>query len=167
MDVLAALEHSAFSTWIRESPSVWAYGFVLFLHTVGLAMLVGPSLVVDLRVLGVAAELPLPDFAPFFRLAWWGFALNAASGVVLFAADATMKAVNPVFYAKLALIAAGMWLLTRIRLALGRDAGPPRWLAAASLVVWSSAIVAGRLLAYFGQDSGLEDLLKRALGLGA
>ena len=39
MDFLIRLEESGFGTWVRESPSLWAYPTVLFLHTLGLALL--------------------------------------------------------------------------------------------------------------------------------
>ncbi len=50
--VFAAIESSALSTFLHESPSLRVFPFVLILHTVGLALLVGASLAVDLRILG-------------------------------------------------------------------------------------------------------------------
>ena len=50
MELLTVLEDSAFSTWLRESTSLWAYPTILTLHTVGLAVLVGLNATVDLRV---------------------------------------------------------------------------------------------------------------------
>ena len=45
------IEMSALSIWLRESPSLWAFPFVLILHTVGLAFLVGAANVaLDVRV---------------------------------------------------------------------------------------------------------------------
>ena len=35
------VEATALSYWLRESPSLWAFPFVLILHTVGLAFFVG------------------------------------------------------------------------------------------------------------------------------
>jgi len=40
MDLLATLESSGFSTWLRESNSIWGYPMILTLHTVGLALVV-------------------------------------------------------------------------------------------------------------------------------
>src|SRR5215470_11566996 len=105
MDFLASLEQSGFSTWVRESPSVWAYPTVLFLHTFGLGLLVGTSMVIDLRVLGVSRFLPLEPFKKFFSLMWAGFWVNALSGVVLVMIDATRLLANPLFYVKLGFIA--------------------------------------------------------------
>src|SRR5262249_12229015 len=105
MDFLARLEQSGFSTWVRESPSVWAYPTVLFLHTVGLGFLVGPSMVIDLRVLGFSRDLPLEPMKRFFPLMYFGFWINAASGLVLVMIDATTMLVNPLFYIKIGFIA--------------------------------------------------------------
>jgi hypothetical protein len=46
------IEGTGFSTWVRESPSLFAYLTILFFHTVGLAFLVGPSIAIVARVLG-------------------------------------------------------------------------------------------------------------------
>jgi len=48
------IETTALSVWVRESPSLWAFPFVLILHTVGMGFLVGTNIALDLRVLGFA-----------------------------------------------------------------------------------------------------------------
>jgi len=155
MDTLTWLENSGFATWIRTSPSIWAYPTILTLHTLGLAVLVGANWALDLRLLGVAKAIPLQTLSPSFRVMWIGFWVNFVSGVLLFAADATTKGTTTVFMVKLALIAVGVALivLTR-RTVYGRGAKAPtidataRLLAAGSLLVWIVAIAAGRLMAY-------------------
>jgi hypothetical protein len=155
MEVLSSLEQSAFSTWLHESPSIWAYPTILTLHTIGLALLVGANTVLDLRVLGVAQRLPLEGLGGSFRVMWFGFWVNALSGVALFVADATTKGSTWLFMFKLALVAVGVVLivLTR-RQVFGDSPDHPRitprakLLAVASLLVWIAAITAGRLMAY-------------------
>ena len=63
MAFLAALDHSAFSTWLRGSDSIWAFPTVLTLHTLGMMVLAGASAVLDLRLLGVARQIPAPRAA--------------------------------------------------------------------------------------------------------
>ena len=46
------VETSALSTWLRESPSLWVFPFILILHTVGLAFFVGANVAWDVRALG-------------------------------------------------------------------------------------------------------------------
>ena len=58
MDFLVRLEQSGFSTWVRGSGSLFSYPLILFLHTVGMAMVAGINVFVDLRILGLAPAGP-------------------------------------------------------------------------------------------------------------
>jgi len=148
------LEATPLSTWLRESPSLWAFPFVLILHTVGLAFFVGTNVAWDVRVLGFSLGIPLEALRRYFLVMWAGFWINAFSGVLLLLAYPTKALTNPLFYAKLALITFGVVLAFRIRrevngLGARADAPPTaRMLAAVSLVCWIAVIFAGRLLAY-------------------
>jgi hypothetical protein len=151
------LQDSAVAVWTRESPSIWAYPTVLMLHTVGLGVLVGANAVIDFTLLGFAPRLPIPSLAPLYRFMWAGFAVNAVTGAMLFAADATTKSKQPVFYIKLMLIALALVVTAVIRKRVERgpvlrDANtgprPGRRLAVLSLLLWAGAITAGRLMAY-------------------
>ena len=115
MEFLAWLENTGFGTWVRESPSVFAYPTILFLHTVGLGFLVGTNIVIDLRLLGFAAEAPLAPLDKFFPVMWVGFWINAVSGTALLIADATTKFANPVFFIKMAFVALSVINMVLIR----------------------------------------------------
>jgi hypothetical protein len=164
MDFLIGLEQSALGVWVRESASLWAYPTILFLHTAGLAMLVGVSTAVDLRILGFAPSLPLAPMRRFFPLMWVGFWINTVSGLALLIADASTKVVNPVFLIKLGLVGlavANIYAIDRqvFRGPLAQKTVMPpnvRTLAWASLILWVGAITTGRLMAYIGPVSGLE-----------
>lgn len=148
---LASIEASALASWTRESTSIWAYPTILTLHTVGLAVVVGVSTVVDARLLGMAKQIPLEVLRPLFRVMWWAFALNFITGVVLFMADATTKATQTVFWIKLAFIVLALLVTQQVWRALKGSDQPTnrvRVLAAVSLFLWTGAIVSGRLLAY-------------------
>lgn len=157
MDVLGQVERSGIATWVRESGSLWAYPLILTLHTIGLSFLVGGAAVLDLRLLGFAPRVPVAALRALFPMMWLGFAVNALSGLALFAADATVKARQGVFWIKLALIGLGVVNVRSIRNVIRRDAASleagivvrrARMLAAVSLLIWAGAIVAGRLMAY-------------------
>ena len=155
MDFLSSLESSGFSTWLRESNSIWGYPTILTLHTVGLALLVGANTVLDLRLLGFAQRLPLEELARAFRIMWIGFWLNAVTGAMLFAADATTRGTSRLFISKLFLVAFGVLVILAIRRQVfGTTPDQPRigstakLLAVTSLAVWIAAITAGRLMAY-------------------
>jgi hypothetical protein len=153
--VLAWLESTEFSQWIVGG-SLYAFPTILTLHAVGMGVAVGLSAVLDLRILGVARTVPLVELRRYVPILWFGFWVNAVSGVLLLIGYPTKALTNPVFYLKLSLIAAGMVLLSRIaRLAFVTETPPAdavspalRRLAILSLVCWTGAITAGRLLAY-------------------
>ena len=152
---LVWLESSALSEWVVGSESMLAFPGILALHAIGMAFAAGLAAVLDLRILGVARGVPLAAFRRFLPVLWAGFWLNAASGVLLMVGYPTKALTNPVFYLKLLLIGVAMVLLVRIgRLIEHGDTAAPavartlRRLAIASLVCWSGAITAGRLLAY-------------------
>jgi hypothetical protein len=152
--MLERLETSAFSQWVVGSDSLLAYPTILTLHTVGLALVVGAAVVVDLRTLGVGEAIPLEVLRHAYRVFWSGFAINLVSGLVLFASEATTKGVQPVFYIKLTLIAAALVITSVIRRRTltprgsAGTAASARPLAIASLTLWGAAIIAGRLMAY-------------------
>jgi hypothetical protein len=171
VEFLAAIEHSAFCTWVREDGSLWAYPGILFMHTVGVAIVVGMSAMVDLRLLGFARTLPVAPLEKFFPVIWTGFWIDAVSGTILLAADATAKFTNPVFYVKMLFIAIGVVDIVLIRRVVFRgptaDAAVPalgKFLAAASLVLWFGATTAGRLMPYLGAVSGLPGVTNRIGG---
>ena len=152
----AWLEASAFSVWVRESPSVFAFPGILSVHAIGMALVVGLNAAIDLRILGFAPYIPLLEMKRFFPLIWIGFSMNAASGVALLIGYPTKALTNPVFYAKLAFIALGLVDLRLIRNQVLRDSSldkkpvptKGRLLAVASLACWAGAIATGRFLAY-------------------
>ena len=150
------IEGSWLSVWLREATTIWAFPFVLILHTVGLAFLVGVNVAIDLRALGGAMGVPLISLRRYYRVMWAGFWINAFSGVLLLIAYPTKALTNPIFYLKLTLIAVGLVLAVKIRTYVtsgtvgATDSAPRalRRLAAISLLVWVASITAGRLLAY-------------------
>ena len=149
IDLLTSIEGTALATWARESPSIWAYPAISTLHTVGLAIVVGASTVVNVRLLGFAPAIPLTSLRSVFPILWAGFVVNFLSGAVLFMADATTKSGQTVFYVKLGCIVLALMIALRIAKRLRRqDDEGLRPLALASLFLWTGAIVAARLMAY-------------------
>ena len=158
MGLFIWLEHTRFAIWLHESESVFAFPMVLLLHTIGMGLLVGLATVVNLRLLGCIPRVRLAPMLKLFPLMWLGFWINAVTGVLLLIADATNKLANPVFYIKLVLVALGVLSIIAIRSHVFRDpaldkapiSSNGKALAVASLVLWATAITAGRLMAYLG-----------------
>ena len=155
MGFFRSLQGSAFTDWFLGSASIWTYPTVLTLHTMGMAILVGASFVVHLRVLQVAGRIPLRQLQPLYRFIWIGFIINLLTGIVLFVTQAADRIVDPVFYVKIGSIVVALWFGTLVRRRAIDPGNAPqratlqiRSLAAASLGLWIVAIVAGRLMAY-------------------
>ena len=163
MNVLTAVENFGFSVWVRESGSLWSYPTILFLHSLGLALVVGLKTAIDLRLLGFAPTLPIAPMKRMFPMMWAAFALNAVSGVALLMADASTMMRSPVFAVKMALIALAVVVLSVMQTRVFRGDGPAgdrvsasvKALAVTSLLLWTAAITAGRLTAYLGPAVGL------------
>jgi hypothetical protein len=155
------IEESGFSTWVRESPSIWAFPVILLIHTLGMGFIVGVSAGIDLRILGMAPALRLAPMEKYLPILWFGFWTNAITGTMLLVADASMKLTNPDFYVKMAFIALSLINLSMIRKHVFRDpqietgkfSSKARFLAWTSLFCWLVVITSGRLLAYVGSTS--------------
>jgi hypothetical protein len=153
---LNTIEESGLSTWLRESESPFGFYFILLFHNIGLALAVGTSLFIGLRLLGFARDLPVAPLRKFFPVLWTGACISAVSGVLLLLAYPTKALTNPVFYVKLTLIGVGVWITLKIQRSVFEDENASaeiklaigKTLAARAFVVWLGALTAGRLLAY-------------------
>ena len=163
MSFFHQIEASGFSEWVRQSGSLWAFPGILLAHTYGMAIMVGVIAGIDLRILGLMPALRLAPLQRLLPLVWAAFWLNAITGTMLLAADASSKLTNPDFGVKMAFI---VLAVISQRLIQTRVFGDPdldrtpfssnaKMLAVMSLVCWVGAITAGRLLAYVGSANGL------------
>ncbi|MFN3944627.1 MAG: DUF6644 family protein [Allosphingosinicella sp.] len=150
-----ALETSSFGIWAARS--AWAYPIANVVHVLGLVLLLGGIGIVDLRLLGAFRTLPLAAVsAALTPLAVGGLVLLLASGLTMFAADASAMAASGTFRQKLVLIAVALANAAAFRFLFGgRVAGwttapPPaaRAMALASLLLWTAVAVWGRMIAY-------------------
>jgi hypothetical protein len=154
--LLGALEHSGLGLAVRQS--VWVYPAANVGHVAFVTAFFAAVVVLDLILLGV-----IPGGAALAvrakRAAMAIFVLVASTGAVLFIAEASHVASNPVFLTKLAVI--GLALLNaavlgrRAMEALGAGQAETaaaiekaRWAAGVSLVLWMLAVMLGRFIAY-------------------
>src|SRR5262247_3954610 len=127
---------------------------VLTLHTAGMAVLVGASWVLDLRLLGVNRRVPLSAYRWVFPVVAIGLLVNVVTGVMLFIKNATKWGTAIPFLIKMVFIIASVATLAPLRSHLLRNdaenevSGNFRFLAIASILAWTGAVTAGRLLAY-------------------
>lgn len=150
--VLTSLEQWPLASSLRGS--TWSYPLVNAAHILGIALLFGSIVPLDLRLAGLWPSLALePLRRVLVPVAVFGLLLAASSGFLLFAAKATKYAASFWFLAKIALVALALANALLLRMAPAwrqRGAGVwPRAAGLASIALWAAAIVMGRLVGYF------------------
>ena len=155
MGLLVWLETTDLSHWIRTSD--FGYSLVLAAHAIGMALVAGVSFMFCARALGLARDFPLSGFNRLFAWAWFGFALSAISGTLLFVGQPRRLLANWPFDVKLLLILIAGFSLRYLGKTLSdieglRACGDlPRHLkivATWPIVLWLGVILAGRLIGY-------------------
>lgn len=129
----------------------WAYPAFEALHVLGIALLVGNLVALEMRVFGRAAAIPVPALARLsLTIALTGFALAACTGVLMFSTRPGELLANPYFGAKMGLLAlAGAnALLFHLRHSLQRLDGLARVQMLLSTAIWIAVVFCGRWIAY-------------------
>jgi hypothetical protein len=155
VNFLTWLEGSGLGEWVRSS--TLGYPLMIACHAIGMAIMVGLALGLDMRLLGLFRGIPYTALNPFLAIAWAGFTLNFLSGAGLFSAQATTYITDGTFLLKMGLVFAGVITAAVLQSAVNRSSGgwssaaAPggiRLIAAASVGCWVGATVTGRLIAY-------------------
>jgi len=124
--------------------------------------------VVDLRILGVASDLPLRPLKRLFAIMWTGLAINVTTGLLLLTAYPTKALTNPDFYLKLSFIGLAVYIMRRMSILVFGDSSLSeaammvrgKVMAILSLVFWIGAVGSGRLLSetaryfFYGHPAG-------------
>lgn len=137
----------------------WSWPTVESLHFIGLTMLFGSIAAWDLRLMGVAKQVPLAAFHRLVPFAVLGFTVNASTGTLFLMTDPDQYVYNWAFHLKL------LWLLlaglnvTVFYLAFFRripEVGPgmpapllARVSGGVSLALWTMVIIFGRLITFY------------------
>lgn len=134
--------------------STWAIPSIQSVHILSLALLFACALVFALRIAGRGlSNEPLPQLsARFTRAIWILLLILLLTGLLLITAEPGRTITNPMFYAKMAMLAAviviTLWLAAVARRELERPSGLHVALAGISMLLWIGIIFAGRLIAY-------------------
>ena len=157
LTLLQSLQDSALGTWVREGN--YAFQAVAATHVLSLMLSVGMLVWFDFRLIGVLRSGRVADV--YRRLIPWataGFVLMFVTGGILFTGYAPAAYKNAFFWTKMATIAlAGVnalvyHLFTEKHMAeWGPDARPPaaaRAAGVASIVLWATVIICGRMMSY-------------------
>ncbi len=147
--------------WLGEAirDSAWLFPTLETFHFIGLCLLLGSMLLVDLRLTGIVKG-PVRPMLLYTRLAIAGFVINLLSGIGFFVSNPANYAANPLFWIKMGLVMlAGLnvaWfelVERREILALAEGAATParaKFVAGLSLITWFAVIVLGRFLPVLG-----------------
>jgi hypothetical protein len=136
-------------TWIGSSP--WAFPALEVVHIVGIALLLGNLVLVELRVWGAGAALDVQALGRLaLTLSLAGFGLIVASGSLMFASQPQELLANRAFAVKIALmfLAGCNAAMFHARGGLARLDATAKAQTLLSLGLWIGAIIAGRWIAY-------------------
>lgn len=156
-ELAAALQETGVATALRQS--FWVYPLVNAAHIVGLALLFGAIVPLDLRLLGIWPKVPLAAMSRILLpVALTGLAIAVPTGALLFSVRASEYAPMPLFWLKFSLIGAAIANALLLRLSLAwtvhehselAGTTPRLQLAGAlSIGLWLGVIVAGRMIGY-------------------
>lgn len=155
MEWLAPLAETGVARALIASPTL--YLLVNAAHIMGIGVLYGSILALDLRILGLNRSVPLHVIAGFLsRMAAAGAGLAILTGLCLVSVRPVEYAGNAAFLAKLALVAVGLAHALVLHRGIGwrrattdgHASAALRLSALASIIIWTSAIVAGRWIGF-------------------
>jgi hypothetical protein len=157
MEFANALQSTALATALRQS--FWIYPIVNGAHIVGLALLFGAIVPLDLRLLGLWRRVSLAAMTRILLpVAIAGLVLAISTGALLFSVRAAEYAATPLLWIKFALIACAIANALLLRLSLAWSVHEQSELAgttprlqfagALSIGLWLAVILAGRMIGY-------------------
>ena len=154
-EVLAWIGTLPFALAIRRSATL--YIFVNAAHILSIGVIIGAILPLDLRLVGFFRKVPVAVVGPYLsHAAAVGVAMAIATGFCLFSVNPLEYAGNPAFLTKITLLALGVTNAALLHLT-------PQWRAAVkggpislrirlsallSMMIWTSAVVAGRWIGF-------------------
>jgi hypothetical protein len=157
--VLEYLENSQFSEWARGE-SLWGWPFALTVHALGTAVVIGFIFIFGLRLLGFFKTIPLTSLSRLFPVVWIAVVFQFLSGFTLWMTKPSKYLSDWAFIIKFSLVCIGLVVTWYYFNTMRRET--PEWEAkgvvsrngyrfvAATIFLWASVLVAGRLTAYLG-----------------
>jgi hypothetical protein len=162
---------NALYDWMLQTPIngvvmgyPWTWPALETFHFLGLCLLIGAVLIMDLRLIGFQSVIPLRAVHGLMPVAIVGFAVNLITGLGFLFGDPYLYVINYAFWVKMALVLlAGINFLffyykvePRLATIGPHDATPTiaKTVGALSLVFWFGVLAYGRLLPYLGTGGG-------------
>jgi hypothetical protein len=152
------VHHAGISDWITGWRWLWAVCETI--HFFGLALLIGVTGLLDLRLVGAMRRIPVAAIMDFMPWAIVGFTFNLVTGVIFFLGAPEQYVNNTAFYAKmLFILLAGVnaiyfqiVLFKKARLIGPGEAAPlqAKIVAVVSMGCWLLVMYCGRMLPFVG-----------------
>ena len=144
------------ATWVKAVPWVWPAAESL--HFIGLSLLMGVVLLIDLRMLGVMKQVSVQALDRLIPWGVLGFGVNLVTGMIFFVAAPEQYTQNVAFFWKVGLMILavfnGLYFTVYDKawaLAPGDDATPlTKAMAASALLLWVGVMYYGSMLPFIG-----------------
>lgn len=156
--LVQAIEGGAINTWVLST--YWLWPLLEIIHFIGLSLLLGSILLVDLRLAGFLRQIDLKSTHRLLPWAVIGFVMNLVSGFLFFMGDPGRYSINIGFQIKMVLVlVAGLNVLIfalKINPLIenwdpyGDTTGLAKTVAWVSLAAWTGVLLLGRLIPYIG-----------------
>ena len=153
-----AIIDSPLTQWIQAT--YWLWPVMEITHFIGLTLLLGGLIVIDLRMAGFIRSIDPATTHKLLPAVIFGFSLNLITGVLFFYGDPMRYSINIGFQIKMVLVMiaginAGLyhWKVDPILQTMDRTAPSPpiaKAVAYTSLLSWTGVLLLGRLIPYVG-----------------
>lgn len=156
--LVQAIEGGAINTWVLST--YWLWPLLEIIHFIGLSLLLGSMLIVDLRLAGYLRQIDIKSTHRLLPWALLGFLMNLGSGFLFFFGDPGRYSINIGFQIKMLLV-----LIAGLNVAVfalkinpvignlephGDTPGLAKAIAWVSLATWTGVLLLGRLIPYIG-----------------
>lgn len=158
VDWAIAMTEWPLNLWIVEN--FWAIPILQVIHIIAIAAAFGASLMMTLRVFGVAGQgVTIADTqARFMPAMWWGLLFLLLSGLLMIVGEPIRELINPIFWGKMVLIVVLLLVTVAYHKAIARKAATvgASWTGSAAtrltaliiLAIWCLVMAGGRWIAY-------------------
>lgn len=147
-----------FAEWLSTTPpsvyiqnhNAWIIPLIQSIHIVGIAVVLGSVLMINLRILGWAGmdqtlRQTSSRFAPWLMASLY---LLLATGILMVIGEPVRELVTFSFWLKMFLVAVSTVIAVNFQRKLANNYQPIKWLALATFLIWACIIILGRLIAY-------------------
>ena len=149
--------NKAFGSYVEQHSWVWPTSETL--HFIGLCLLLGVVLTIDLRILGIGKSLSFSSLFQLLPLGMLGFLMNLVTGMVFFVAT-PHQYTGYLFFLKMVLVVLGginvlYFMLLNKPWTIDEGVDAPitaKLVAASAIVIWMAVLFCGHMLPFLGNS---------------